>query len=67
MSTNCIPAMTAPRLAVSLEDRKTSYCCSLCGREFIFYERRIPKEAAAELLGAFKRHVQDEHTKGHKP
>ena len=37
------------------------YECSLCRQRFILPEDREPKEAAAELLAAFKEHVGEQH------
>jgi hypothetical protein len=37
------------------------YECSLCRQRFILPEDRDPKDAAAELLAAFKEHVREQH------
>ena len=38
-----------------------SYQCSSCGQRFVLPEDRSPKEAVAELWGAFKDHIREEH------
>jgi len=51
-----------PQLVISQNSSKQiAYCCSLCGRKFSLPEERNPKDAVAELLGEFKRHVQEDH------
>jgi len=38
-----------------------AYQCSVCGQRFVLPEDRSPKEAVAELWGAFKEHIREEH------
>ena len=37
------------------------YQCSFCHQRFILPEDREPKDAAAELLAAFKEHIVERH------
>ncbi len=38
-----------------------AYQCSVCRQRFVLPEDRSPKEAVAELWGAFKDHIREEH------
>ena len=38
------------------------YECSLCSQRFILPEDRDPKDAAAELVAAFKEHAREQHS-----
>ncbi len=42
------------------------YKCSLCGQVFLPPEDRTPKEAAAEVMAAFKEHVREQHGERHR-
>ena len=51
-----------PRLVMTGgKDEPMTYRCSLCGQLFILPDDRSPKDAAAELLAAFRGHVAEEH------
>ncbi len=38
-----------------------AYQCSVCWQKFVLPEDQSPKEAMAELWGAFKEHIREEH------
>ncbi len=44
-----------------LRGEAMGYKCSLCGQVFLLPEDRTPKEAAAEVMAAFKEHVREQH------
>jgi hypothetical protein len=52
-----------PHLVVTsrVEGEPMSYECSRCGQIFLLPEDRSPRDAAAELLAAFRNHVGEEH------
>lgn len=52
-----------PRLLVTewVKGEPIAYQCSRCGQVFLLPDDQTPKEAAAELLGAFREHVREEH------
>ena len=43
------------------EGEPMAYHCSLCGQLFLLPDDRSPRDAAAELLEAFREHVREEH------
>ena len=52
-----------PHLVVTswVKGEPISYGCSRCGQIFLVPEDRSPKDAAAELLAAFRDHVGEVH------
>jgi hypothetical protein len=58
-----------PRLVVRSQNKwdPIAYECSVCGQRFLLPEDRSPKEAAAELLGAFNEHVLEKHPEHAEP
>jgi hypothetical protein len=52
-----------PKLVMTnwLRGEAIGYKCSLCSRVFLLPEDRSPKEAAAEVMDAFKEHVRELH------
>jgi len=55
-----------PRLVVTSWSEPVAYQCSLCGQIFLPPEDRTPKDAAAELLSAFRHHVEEVHAEDAK-
>jgi hypothetical protein len=57
-----------PRIVLSpwTKDEPINYKCSLCGHIFILPEDREPKDAMAEVLAAFNKHVHETHPEGEK-
>jgi len=52
-----------PHLVVTswVKGEPMSYECSRCGQVFLLPEDRNPRDAAAELVAAFRDHVGEEH------
>jgi hypothetical protein len=52
-----------PHLVVTswVKGEPMSYECSRCGQAFVLPEDRSPRDAAAELVAAFRDHVGEEH------
>jgi hypothetical protein len=44
-----------------VKDEPMSYQCSRCGQLFLLPDDRSPRDAARELLAAFREHVGEEH------
>jgi len=50
------------RLIISVSaDEPVAHRCSKCGKLFLFPEDRLPKQAAADLVAAFREHVRESH------
>lgn len=49
------------RFAAHLNFAKEFHSMTLCGQMFLPPENRSPKEAAAEVMDAFKEHIRELH------
>ena len=62
-ATNTVVMSEPPTLVMTnwLCGEAIAYKCSLCGQIFLLPEDRSPKEAAAEVMDAFKEHLREHH------